>query len=135
MSSASTGGDCAQDWIRSYTPRDREACLDILDGNTPEFFVSADRDALRNFSTIVRARISSWKSTERSSPVAAGLLSPRMSRCLHGEWSAAICTAGALDAGSFTIGWRVFARTVVRTLYGYGPFSSCKSSSAGKVSR
>jgi N-acetylglutamate synthase-like GNAT family acetyltransferase len=49
MSSASTGGDCAQDWIRSYTPRDREACLDILDGNTPEFFVSADRDAFAKF--------------------------------------------------------------------------------------
>jgi len=49
MSSASIGANCGQDRIRSYAPLDREACLDILDENTPEFFVSADRSAFAKF--------------------------------------------------------------------------------------
>jgi N-acetylglutamate synthase-like GNAT family acetyltransferase len=49
MSSASTGANGGQYRIRSYAPGDREACLDILDGNTPEFFVSADRNAFAKF--------------------------------------------------------------------------------------
>jgi N-acetylglutamate synthase-like GNAT family acetyltransferase len=49
MSSATTEANCAQYRIRSYAPRDRKACLDILDGNTPEFFVSADRSAFAKF--------------------------------------------------------------------------------------
>lgn len=35
--------------IRPYTEKDRTACLEILDGNTPEFFVASDHDALGGF--------------------------------------------------------------------------------------
>jgi ribosomal protein S18 acetylase RimI-like enzyme len=49
MSSASTGASCVEHRIRPYAPRDRETCLSILDGNTPEFFVSADRNAFAKF--------------------------------------------------------------------------------------
>ena len=35
--------------IRSYFLHDRHACLGILDGNTPEFFVPRDRDDFVNF--------------------------------------------------------------------------------------
>src|SRR5262245_37689495 len=35
--------------IRSYHAQDRDACLRILDGNTPQFFVSKDRDDFANF--------------------------------------------------------------------------------------
>ncbi|MBI2924911.1 MAG: GNAT family N-acetyltransferase [Verrucomicrobia bacterium] len=35
--------------IRPYARRDRQACLDILEGNTPEFFVPEDRDVLAAF--------------------------------------------------------------------------------------
>jgi N-acetylglutamate synthase-like GNAT family acetyltransferase len=35
--------------IRTYTVNDRDACLQILEGNTPEFFVPKDCDELANF--------------------------------------------------------------------------------------
>jgi N-acetylglutamate synthase-like GNAT family acetyltransferase len=35
--------------IRPYSDDDRAACLDILDENTPEFFVPGDREALDGF--------------------------------------------------------------------------------------
>jgi hypothetical protein len=35
--------------IRPYSPQDRQACLDILEENTPEFFVREDREALNAF--------------------------------------------------------------------------------------
>jgi N-acetylglutamate synthase-like GNAT family acetyltransferase len=35
--------------IRPYADHDRQACLDILSDNTPEFFVPADRDSLCEF--------------------------------------------------------------------------------------
>src|SRR5215510_10334224 len=35
--------------IRSYSVVDRDACLQILGGNTPEFFIPRDRDDLTNF--------------------------------------------------------------------------------------
>jgi N-acetylglutamate synthase-like GNAT family acetyltransferase len=35
--------------IRAYRVHDRDACLQILEGNTPEFFVPNDRDELANF--------------------------------------------------------------------------------------
>jgi ribosomal protein S18 acetylase RimI-like enzyme len=35
--------------IRSYKVRDRDACLLILDGNTPQFFIPKDRADFANF--------------------------------------------------------------------------------------
>src|SRR5678809_747268 len=35
--------------IRAYSADDRDACLSILDGNTPEFFVANDRDDVARF--------------------------------------------------------------------------------------
>ena len=35
--------------IRSYSVRDRQACLDILRGNTPEYFVPQDHDEFCGF--------------------------------------------------------------------------------------
>jgi N-acetylglutamate synthase-like GNAT family acetyltransferase len=35
--------------IRDYTAHDRQACLQILEGNTPNFFVPTDRNDFSNF--------------------------------------------------------------------------------------
>jgi N-acetylglutamate synthase-like GNAT family acetyltransferase len=35
--------------IRPYSIEDRDACLQILDGNTPDFFIPKDRGDLSNF--------------------------------------------------------------------------------------
>jgi ribosomal protein S18 acetylase RimI-like enzyme len=35
--------------IRPYLAQDRQACFDILEENTPEYFVREDRDALAGF--------------------------------------------------------------------------------------
>ncbi len=35
--------------IRSYSRQDRQGCLDILDENTPEYFISSDRNSLDEF--------------------------------------------------------------------------------------
>jgi hypothetical protein len=44
---ASQGNDSME--TRPYTAEDRQACLDILAENTPEFFVSGDRESLDEF--------------------------------------------------------------------------------------
>jgi N-acetylglutamate synthase-like GNAT family acetyltransferase len=35
--------------IRNYSVHDRQSCLQVLDGNTPEFFVPKDRDEFSRF--------------------------------------------------------------------------------------
>ena len=114
--------------IRNYSVHDRQSCLQVLDGNTPEFFVPKDRDDFSRFIDNLpgpyfviedRGIIVACGGWAMDAEEVAALTWGMVRRDLHRQVS---------DVTFFIIDLRPFGPMVVPRLCDFGRFHWCKSS-------